>query len=48
MQIDHIQASGATIAVRKHGTGPAVLCLHATGQGWRITCRTCGGLLSPA
>lgn len=35
MQIDHIQAAGATIAVRKHGTGPAILCLHATGQGAR-------------
>lgn len=35
MQLDHIQAADATVAVRKHGTGPAVLCLHATGQGAR-------------
>lgn len=35
MQLDHIQAAGATIAVRMHGTGPAILCLHATGQGAR-------------
>lgn len=35
MQLDHIQAAGTAIAVRKHGTGPAVVCLHATGQGAR-------------
>ncbi|TDP49300.1 alpha/beta fold hydrolase [Zavarzinia compransoris] len=35
MPLDHIQAAGATIAVRTQGAGPAILCLHATGQGAR-------------
>jgi len=30
-----IEASGARIAVRRHGAGPAIVCLHATGHGAR-------------
>lgn len=30
-----IEAAGARIAVRRHGDGPPVLCLHATGHGGR-------------